>query len=627
MIMPLIFAALVLIVTYLLGQQGMFSALIMAVLTICCAAGAIGSHEWVAVNWLAPMWRADYANALALAGCFGVPLIVLRIASDKLIRRSAMMPGMVEKIGGGFCGLITALVAVGLLAHALQMVPFKGSMLGYSRVPIVSKDAAADGAVPLTDEELLTQNNLFFQEDRFAVGLASLVSSGIFSNGHPLHEVYPDKVAAVGWVNAVPSEVSRFAGPDAIKIVGAQTVPFVYIYKQPGPQGSTPAIYDGKRPPGDKLFQMVRVRLGISARSERKTLDFTLRQFRLVGQNPDSNVASQYFPIAIQQEDSAEPVNRHIRAEMAYGKAWPVVDSVYVPRADNDGEIEMVFELPKGFVPQFIEYKGHARATLKSFDPPGGNITEQKTTTSKDSAKPDAPSEATTAAPPTDGKKSSRRRRRSKKPKNSSTNNTTKTAPDSGRAGSVRGATTLRDQSFFGDAMPVAMRKYRQLKNADLSKDRLKEGHLVGFVDEQAGGSQNEISKFGIDPDLRLLHLHVRNLQARSGLGKSLSFAIKTLQNYYVEDNNGERYKIIGKYAIASVNGRDIVEVQYLPNQGGTLGGLGKFDKILDRHLKNNNEFVLLFLVKPGVTITAFSTGGSATRRDNLTDENLVAPL
>lgn len=626
MIMPILFAAMVLIVTYLVAMQGMFSAVIMVVLTICCAVGSIGCHEWVAVNWLAPMWRADYANALALAACFGVPLIALRLAADKLVRRSAMMPSLVEKIGGGICGLVAGLTTVGLLAHAIQMLPFKGSILGYSRVPTITKDVAADGGTPPTKEELLAQNNLWLQEDRFAVGLASLVSSGIFSNDNPLHEVYPDKVAAVGWLHAVPSEVSRYATPDALRVVGAQTVPFVYNYKRPGPRGGTAAEYEGQRPQGDTQFQMVRVHLGRGARSERKSFEFSLRQFRLVGQNPGESVSVQYFPIAIQQEDAAEPVNRHIRTEMSHGKSWPVVDNIYQPREGNNHEIEVVFELPTGFVPRFIEYKGHARTKLKSFDPPGSDLGEQKKTDAKDSAKSDTPS-APTDGTPTDGTKPSRRRRRSGGSRGSRADNTKETVADSGRGGSVRGATTLQQQSFFGDALPVVMRNYRQLKNAELAKNLLKEGHLVGYSDEQENGTQTEVAKFEIDPDRRLLHLHIRNLQARSGLGKSLSFAIKTLQNYYVEDNAGNRYKIIGKYSIASVEGRDVVEVQYFPNQAGTIGGVSDFDKIKDRHLKGKKyELAFLFLVRPGVTITAFSTGGTSTRRDDLTNENLVAP-
>ncbi|MCH8148063.1 MAG: hypothetical protein IH987_08745, partial [Planctomycetes bacterium] len=105
-----------------------------------------------------------------------------------------------------------------------------------------------------------------------------------------------------------------------------------------------------------------------------------------------------------------------------------------------------------------------------------------------------------------------------------------------------------------------------------------------------------------------------------------IDFAGKVVQNYFVEDDNGNRSAMIGKYAIANVNDKRIIEVQYFPEQAGTIGGLGQFKQIKDRHLKKDYELVLLFLVEPGATIMSFSAGGSAQRRDNLSGENLVAP-
>ena len=56
--------------------------------------------------------------------------------------------------------------------------------------------------------------------------------------------------------------------------------------------------------------------------------------------------------------------------------------------------------------------------------------------------------------------------------------------------------------------------------------------------------------------------------------------------------------------------------------------GLGQFEHIDERKLDDNADYVLvyLFLVEPGARIVRFSTGGSADRADDLTEENLVAP-
>ena len=105
-----------------------------------------------------------------------------------------------------------------------------------------------------------------------------------------------------------------------------------------------------------------------------------------------------------------------------------------------------------------------------------------------------------------------------------------------------------------------------------------------------------------------------------------LDHAARTVQNYLVEDAGGKRYKVIGKYAIADVDGQQTIEVQYFPEPAGTIGGLGAFSKIDETKLQGDYEFVLLFLVDPGARITSFSTGGDASRADDLSGENLVAP-
>jgi hypothetical protein len=119
----------------------------------------------------------------------------------------------------------------------------------------------------------------------------------------------------------------------------------------------------------------------------------------------------------------------------------------------------------------------------------------------------------------------------------------------------------------------------------------------------------------------------VANLRPQSLFGKIKGKAISTLQNFTVEDANGNRYKIIGKYAIAELDNQEVVmEVQYYPEHAGSIGGLGEFRRIKDRHLEEDYDLVFLFLVDPGARILYFSTGGAADRRDDLQDENLVAP-
>jgi hypothetical protein len=114
-----------------------------------------------------------------------------------------------------------------------------------------------------------------------------------------------------------------------------------------------------------------------------------------------------------------------------------------------------------------------------------------------------------------------------------------------------------------------------------------------------------------VPQDQRLLHLSISKLQARSGMGKILSQVVGTIENYFVTDAGGNRYEVVGKYAIANVNGTDVMELQYFGGAEGGAGRMRPFDRIKEANLKGEYGFVLLFLVKPGAHITGFSSGGN----------------
>lgn len=591
--LSLLLLILLLVIAFSQSTQGLFSALIMAVLTICCAAAALGTYEWVAIHWLAPYWKPGYALPISLGVTFGLPLLLLRLVFDQLIRRSSLLPAWVDRIGGGACGFVTALTMVGILAICVQMVPFGGPILGHSRVAVAdSQSTNRPNATPPDPDAKERELLPILSPDRFALAVAWVLSDGTFSGKHSFHKHNPDLVQTVGWVGATHAEVSRYAPPKSISVVGTRPLQFVYRMIPSDPRRDDPPTYEPESPKKDNYkFRMVQVQLRDPARDKRKSHIFTLRQFRLVGQVGGSEAYVQYHPIAIQQEDANDPTNRHVRYERKRGSFWPVVDEIYAPRSD-DNRVEIVFELPTGFKPAFLEYKRESRARL-SF--------EESLPAPQASANAGAHGPA--AASPRAGN-----------------------GADSRRGGKVRGVEATRGQSRFSDELPMTMRSYRRIQNVAISRGALADGHLVGVVDEQEGGRNPPVSKFDVPRDKRLLQLSSRRLKAGSTLGRALSQAVTTLQNYYVEDTNGRRYKIVGKYAIADARGRKYIEIQYFSHGAGTIGGVGKFSRINERNMKDDDEFVLLFLVDPGAHITSFSTGGAATRRDDLVGENLIAP-
>lgn len=618
MLLSLLFLILLLAIAFSQATQGFFSALIMTVLTVCCCALAVTTHDWIAANALAPYWKPDFAHPLALGVTFGLSLLILRLAFDRLIRRSCLLPAWVDRTGGIVCGLITAEIMVGIIAVCVQMIPFGGPVLGYTRATPVSRArSSGEQTPPKSDEE---ENELCFQlkPDRFAMATATFLSGGVLSGNRSFYLDNPDLVQAVGWVNAVPAAVSRFAKPKSISIVGTDTVQAVYRLVPGNEKEKTPATYEliDNVPKKGMELRMVRVQLTNAAKDERKMHTFTPRQFRVVGKLPESSLYKQFVPIAIQQEDASEPTNHHIRFVKVRGGDSPVLDEPIIPRGD-DNQVEVVFELPKGFEPSFLEYKRGARAPLSFSEASPGQEpprppkrTEASPTPApKDEKKPAAEPGGADAAPaPSAPTESSGR------------------TPERSRGGNIRRLTTQEGKSFFGEQMPMELKSYRRLKNAEIERGALVDGHLVGDVDKQAAGTESPVTKFAVPEDKRLLQLNTGFLQARSGLGRAVSFAVGTVQNYQVMAEGGAPYQVVGMYAIADVNGTKTVEVQYFSNQAGSIGGVGKFDKIKDADLKGDYQFVLLFLVDPGARIVSFSTGGDSTRRDDLTSENLVAP-
>ena len=621
MLLSILLVVLLFAIAFLQATQGLFSALIMTVFTVCCAAAALGTYEWVAIHWLAPLWQPDYAHAIAVAAIFGVPLIVLRAVTDKLVRRACLLPAWVDRIGGGFCGLITALLVVGIIAHALQMIPFNAPLLGYARVARALPGKEGEGSSKPPDPNQ-PDRELFFRPDRFAIGFASALSAGVFGGQQILGYDTPDMVEAVGWNAAVPAEVSRYAPPNSINVVRAESVPFVYKHTPVDNRAGRAESYDPLPPSSGHEYLMVRVKLRPEARDERKSFTFTTRQFRLVGRPRREGPLEQFHAIAIQQEDATQALNRHIRTKVQRGD-WPVVDEVLGPRDPQANEVEVVFEIPTGFTPEYVEYKRGARAAVQVSAGRDAAVTTTAPSRTEQTAAVTPPPQPSAEGEPQEGTAPSPRRGGGRRPRQPAGG---ETVPESGSGGNIRGLTTRQAQSGFKDTLPMPMKSYRQLKNARLKGDRLIDGHLVGEITRQENGTDPAVSKFEVPSDKRLLQLSTTRLQTRSGLGRAIDFAASTVQNYFVQDASGNRYSIVGKYAVADVEGTGVVEVQYFSEPVGSIGGLGKFDRIKDSDLTGDYELVLLFLVDPGVEVVSFSTGGSATRADDLREENLIAP-
>jgi len=614
MVLSLIFLGLIVAIVLIQAPEGLFSSLIMTVLTICCAAFAFGSYEWLATKFLAGLWQPDLAHPISLAVLFGVPLLIFRLICDKFIRRSCLLPSLVDKIGGGVCSFITAMIMVGVAAVAIQMIPIGPSLLGFSRFDVALPDVSDNPPVLAASDR-----GLWLAPDRFAVGTAAVLSNGVFSGRMSFTQDHPDLVQAAGWDNTGKSEMSRYAPPGSISVEATQPLEVVFRLVPGNKKNSQPDQYEPIPPQSGDEFHVVRVKLKASARDSHKSHIFTLRQFRLVGDVHGE--VEQYFPIATKQAADDQAVDRYVSVTRKGGKDWPDVDTPMSPPDNSGGVVDVVFELPTGFKPHFIEYKRAARANVSFAKPQPKSTGANAAPTPKPSTK--------TASAATEPKREPHRRSPRPEPRHEAPKPATTAAPTKSTGnggGRTRAFKAIASKSFFGNKLPFELRSYRGMSNVEVSRGALSNGHLIADAKQPETGGDEPVSTFWVPEDKRLLQLNVGHLKAGSVLGKAMSFAVTTVQNYVVMDENGKPYKIIGKYALAKVNGEDVFEVEYFPEQAGTIGGVGKFSRINERGLKKDDEIVFLFLIDPGQKIVRFTTGGSANQADDLRAENLVAP-
>ncbi|MDP6634535.1 MAG: CvpA family protein [Phycisphaerae bacterium] len=121
---------LVLAIALYQSLHGLFSAVIMALLTTICAVVALGTYEYLGEAFLYANQPAS-ADAIALTVMFVIPLLALRMGFDRLIHGNAPLGKWADRTAGGIIGLYIGTVMVGILTIVLQMLPFGSSIIGY----------------------------------------------------------------------------------------------------------------------------------------------------------------------------------------------------------------------------------------------------------------------------------------------------------------------------------------------------------------------------------------------------------------------------------------------------------------------------------------------------------------
>ena len=565
--LSLLLVTMIVALTYLQSMHGMVSTIIMCVTTLICVPVAFALYEWLAAAWLADL-IGDLGLPVAFMASFLVPLVIIRLSLDALIKRENLLPIVIDRAGAAVISFISSYLLAGMVAIAVFMTPFGGTFMGRTFINL------KDGNV----------NHVWLGPETFTVNYASAMSTGLFQGTTPYTLDHPDPLREYAMANACRNEIRHWAPPGSVDFIRASTSQYIFT-KTPGVRRRgvvSPPKFDPIPPDTGKYWFLVRCQISSKAADSDNSHRFAPGQVRLLGYaSPNDEYPTDYYAKAISDDDDP---SKQVKLEDGM---------IYAP--DDAGEVDFVFEVPDDFAPLYLEYKLGARVELpESLESDTGDTTPAS----------GSPSSQRSAVPP------------------SSTADNDSTIAPTGRVSGARG----RGRAVFSDKLPVPMSDFQQA-NFEQNRGALAAGHIWGDRDRQSTGP-NALTRFDVPTDKRMLQLDVEILRAGSTLGKALSFAVTSLKNYQLRDKKGRAYPVVGQFAIANVDGTDIVEIEYFPSAVAATnrGGIRPFARIKDRHLKGRNyRLVYLFLVEPGAQIDRFTTG-TGRRATDLSKLNLAAP-
>jgi hypothetical protein len=356
----LIFATvLILGIGFFQMQQGFFSALILAVITLISTAFAMTTYETLAAATNFYDTLPHYADAICILLLFCVPMFLLRFLTDKFVHSDILMPMILDKAGAVVLGLLTGTMMMGVLIVSLQLLPFERAIFTYR---------------PFKDT-LVRSGVLYpFAPDDFVVGLTETISAGSMSGRRSYRHVHDDLLLETFcWRNtSIAPGTSRKTGPGAAELFavcetgmwwdpvargfsngfgGAQTPVEDAILGQVAPYA--PLVDD------DSRLVILRVRVNNAARDEDGWWRLPATHFRLLTQDKQGRRLSIY-PIGYVYYNEVDAQWKVETPPSANNTAQPV--QLFLARPKDAGYddwlyIDWIYQLPETAIPEALYFR------------------------------------------------------------------------------------------------------------------------------------------------------------------------------------------------------------------------------------------------------------------------------
>jgi len=556
--------------------------MIMLVLTILSAGVAVNFYGPISQSWLLE-YIPDYGDSAALIVLFTVCLVVLRTIADNFVRSNIIIWLWPDRILAGVLSIPTALVLVGMGSIAFQMLPFDGQVMLFNRFKDNGQKLERSGIFPFADD--------------FTAGVLSMLSRGSLQNEEKLGMVHPDWPGEISAQRiGVQKESKHAILPGLVQVMQA--------WKREGPlmvkeyklsDGSNyrsaltktpPKVTDKRLAANGSYYLVVRMTLDPKAADGDGFHRFGWGQIRLVGFiGNDRTAPLDYYTIGVRDPDMPvefnfmrvkvmEPPDSKDDEAVAEERDYGLVTR---QAAIGPMSFDVVFEVPEGFAPWFIEYKRWGRADMSKV-----KISEKGP--GEDEAKK-------------------------------------MVVEEKGSVGQVAVAGVHNQfqadpqRTAFTNEFPFKLVGGAARGDVEISGTKFVHGRISGTLGQAGGldsGSGPVISEFDVSADKRLLRVECNFVSADNQMVQNVFGMVGTVAQQKAIDKQGNVYLPIGKYIILNVPGGDQVELIYNGTgvEGEASAGRDQFQSINRGQLQSNGGKVgFLYAVPPGTQMDRFEPG------------------
>ena len=196
------------LITFLLVNEGPFSAVILLFCSLISSIVAMGTFEAVAKFF--GKWP-DMARGAAFLLTFFVLLTLTRTIFDFLVRDDIELPPLPAKITSGVIGFFVGLVVIGTVLIGTQMLPLTASIAGFNRYP--------NGLAR-------SSSSIWFDPDGFVESIWDMTSGNSMGGSPAFAMIHPHFLKELyGLRYTVQYAGRKTLSPELLKVLAAGTIP------------------------------------------------------------------------------------------------------------------------------------------------------------------------------------------------------------------------------------------------------------------------------------------------------------------------------------------------------------------------------------------------------------------